>query len=72
MEICFCSCADQPQSAAASGVDRSNKAAPMPEIEAGDALEGMNASGAGNDVKGSGKGPLETTVDKEAKKDESK
>lgn len=56
------------QSPASSGVDKSHKAAPPPEPEAGDALEGMNASGGGNKVEGSGKGPLEPTVEKEAKK----
>ncbi|KAK5169808.1 uncharacterized protein LTR77_005786 [Saxophila tyrrhenica] len=53
---------------ASSGVDRSNKAAPPPDHEAGDAMKGMNASGGGNDVKGSGKGPIESSVDKEAEK----
>jgi len=33
--------------AASTGVDRSEKAAPMPEIEKGDSIEGMNASGGG-------------------------
>ena len=33
--------------AASTGVDRSDKAAPMPEIEKGDSLEGLNASGGG-------------------------
>jgi hypothetical protein len=57
------------QGKSASGVDRSNKAAPMPEVEEGDSIPGMNASGGGNDVKGSGKGPKESTVDAEAKKE---
>nr|POF13122.1 hypothetical protein CFP56_10270 [Quercus suber] len=45
-----------------SSVDRSNKAAPAPEIEKGEALEGMNASGGGDGVagnSGSGKGSIE-------------
>ena len=56
------------QAPAASGVDRSSKAAPPPEPETGDALEGMNASGGGDSTKGSGQGPKETTVGKEAEK----
>lgn len=52
---------------ASSGVDRSHKAAPPPEHEKGEALEGMDASGGGNTVKGSGKGPLEPQAAKEAK-----
>lgn len=45
-----------------SGVDRSNKAAPPPAPEKGEALENMNASGGGNSGPasgdtGSGKGP---------------
>ena len=54
------------QSAAASGVDRSSKAAPPPDHEAGEGLEGLGGSGGGSSVTGSGKGPLESTVDKEA------
>lgn len=56
------------QPPASSGVDRSNKAAPPPELESGEAMEGMNASGGGSKVEGSGKGPIEATVDKEAEK----
>ncbi|KAK4570507.1 hypothetical protein LTR86_002587 [Recurvomyces mirabilis] len=56
--------------ASASGVDRSNKAAPPPEEEKGDALEGMNASGGGSSGidGGSGKGPAVPQADKEASK----
>jgi hypothetical protein len=36
-----------PSQAPSTGVDRSNKAAPLPETEKGDAIEGMNASGGG-------------------------
>ncbi|KAK3070231.1 hypothetical protein LTR53_010804 [Teratosphaeriaceae sp. CCFEE 6253] len=53
---------------ASSGVDRSSKAAPAPEVEKGDAIEGLGASGGGNTTKGSGKGPLEPQVEKEAVK----
>ena len=59
------------QGASASGVDRSSKAAPLPEAEKGDALEGMNASGGGSFGKsesGSGKGDAVPSVDKEAAK----
>ena len=49
-------------------MDKSGKAVPPPEIEKGEAMEGMNASGGGDSVQGSGKGPIESTVDKEAKK----
>ncbi|KAF2725088.1 hypothetical protein K431DRAFT_309747 [Polychaeton citri CBS 116435] len=38
------------------GVDRSSKAAAPPAAEKGEAIEGMNASGGGNKVEGSGKG----------------
>jgi hypothetical protein len=56
------------QTPASSGVDKSNKAVPPPDHEKGESLEGMNASGGGSSVQGSGKGPIESTVDKEAKK----
>ncbi|GAB7324108.1 hypothetical protein MBLNU13_g07493t1 [Cladosporium sp. NU13] len=49
-----------------SSVDRSNKAAPAPTLEKGEAIEGMDASGGGNKVAGSGKGH-EITEDKTAK-----
>ncbi|GAB7363622.1 hypothetical protein MBLNU230_g4193t1 [Neophaeotheca triangularis] len=54
---------------ASSGVDRSNKAAPMPQAESGEALEGMNASGGGSqaNVQGtgnSGLGDAKPSVDK--------
>merc|ERR1711939_481233 len=55
---------------AASGVDRSNKAAAPPAPEKGEALEGMPASGggsAGPTLSGSGDGPIESTSDKIAK-----
>ncbi|KAK5118033.1 hypothetical protein LTR62_004078 [Meristemomyces frigidus] len=53
-----------------SSIDRSSKAAPLPEVEKGDSIEGMNASGGGSSGidGGSGKGPLEPTADKEASK----
>ncbi|TKA70430.1 hypothetical protein B0A55_07895 [Friedmanniomyces simplex] len=51
---------------ASSGVDRSSKAAPPPETEKGEAFEGMGASGGGNTTKGSGQGPQEPQVEKEA------
>ncbi|EMC92761.1 hypothetical protein BAUCODRAFT_125737 [Baudoinia panamericana UAMH 10762] len=49
-----------------SGVDRSSKAAPPPEVEKGDSLEGLNASGGGSSAigQGSGKGEKDVTVDK--------
>lgn len=56
------------QGPSSSGVDRSSKAAPPPDAEKGEAMEGMNASGGGDFQRGSGKGPIENTVDKEAKK----
>jgi hypothetical protein len=56
------------QTPASAGVDRSNKVAPMPEVEKGEALEGMGASGGGNSGANSGKGAIEATVDKEAQK----
>ncbi|KAK5131000.1 hypothetical protein LTR08_001412 [Meristemomyces frigidus] len=59
---------------AASGVDRSSKAAPLPETETGAALEGMGASGggsAGTTLTGSGKGDAVPTVDKIAEKESS-
>ena len=42
----------------------------MPDLgsEKGEALEGLNASGGGSSVAGSGKGPIEPTVDKEAER----
>ncbi|KAF2766475.1 hypothetical protein EJ03DRAFT_353960 [Teratosphaeria nubilosa] len=52
---------------ASSGVDRSSKAAPPPDHEPGEALEGLGASGGGSkgeSLTGSGKGPLEPTVEK--------
>jgi len=49
-------------------VDRSSKAVPPPEPEKGEALEGHNASGGGDKTEGSGKGPIESFVDKEAQK----
>jgi len=49
-----------------SSIDRSNKAAPAPSLEKGEAIEGMNASGGGNKVTDSGKGH-EITEDKTAK-----
>lgn len=54
---------------ASSGVDRSSKAAPLPDHEKGDALEGMNASGAGSSGahignQGSGKGSEDVTTDR--------
>lgn len=49
-------------------MDKSGKANPPPELEKGEAMEGMNASGGGDFTHGSGKGPIEITVDKEAKK----
>merc|ERR1711975_108057 len=55
---------------AASGVDRSNKAAAPPAPDKGDALEGMLASGggsAGPTQSGSGDGPIESASDKIAK-----
>merc|ERR1711977_229224 len=55
---------------AASGVDRSNKAAAPPAPEKGDALEGMLASGggsAGPTQSGGGDGPIESASDKIAK-----
>ena len=58
------------QAPAASGVDRSNKAAAPPAPEKGDALEGMLASGggsAGPTQSGSGDGPIESASDKIAK-----
>jgi len=55
-----------------SGVDRSGKAAAPPEYEAGEGLEREDgskiASGDGNSVSGSGKGPLKSTVDEVAEK----
>ncbi|GAB7339262.1 hypothetical protein MBLNU457_5917t1 [Dothideomycetes sp. NU457] len=52
---------------ASTGVDRSNKAAAMPEPESGASLEGMNASGGGNAVNHQG-GNLESAAEKEAEK----
>ncbi|KAK3703804.1 hypothetical protein LTR37_014250 [Vermiconidia calcicola] len=54
---------------AGSGVDRSNKAAPPPDLstEKGEALEGHGASGGGDSATGSGKGPLDMKVDPAAK-----
>merc|ERR1712093_133885 len=49
-----------------SSIDRSNKAAPPPAEEKGEATEGMNASGGGNKITDSGKGH-EITEDKTAK-----
>ena len=56
------------QTPASSGVDRSSKAAAPPDHEKGEALEGLGASGGGSSVSGSGKGPIEPDVEKEAKK----
>ena len=56
------------KSVASSGVDRSGKAVPPPELEKGEALEGMGASGGGDKTEGSGKGPIKSIVDKEAEK----
>ncbi|KAK5756491.1 hypothetical protein LTS12_013445 [Elasticomyces elasticus] len=53
---------------ASSGVDRSSKAAPPPEAEKGEAYEELGGSGGGNTTKGSGQGPQETQVEKEASK----
>jgi len=52
---------------ASTGVDRSNKAAPMPELETGASIEGMNASGGGNAINHQG-GNLESAAEKEAEK----
>lgn len=41
---------------------------PPPDHEKGESIDGMAASGGGNSVHGSGKGPLEPTVEKEAQK----
>ncbi|KAM0688831.1 hypothetical protein Q7P36_010906 [Cladosporium allicinum] len=49
-----------------SSIDRSEKAAPAPTLEKGEAIEGMNASGGGNKITDSGKGH-EITEDKTAK-----
>ncbi|KAK4956461.1 hypothetical protein LTR10_005986 [Elasticomyces elasticus] len=49
-------------------VDRSSKAAPPPEAEKGEAYEELGGSGGGNTTKGSGQGPQETQVEKEASK----
>ncbi|KAI5360737.1 hypothetical protein Slin15195_G086530 [Septoria linicola] len=55
---------EQPTS---SGVDRSDKAAPAPAPEAG---EGIGSTGQAQVVgtTGSGKGPIESTVDEQAQK----
>lgn len=55
---------EQPTS---SGVDRSGKAAPAPEPEAG---EGIGSTGQAQvtGTTGSGKGPVESTVDEQAQK----
>ena len=50
---------------ASSGVDRSNKAAPAPETEKGEAIEGLNASGGGNKIQDSGKGESKVHKDNE-------
>lgn len=54
--------------AATSGVDRSGKAAAAPEPEKGEAIEGLNASGGGNKITNSGKGPLEPQAEVESQK----
>ncbi|KAL1301836.1 hypothetical protein AAFC00_006021 [Neodothiora populina] len=54
--------------AATSTVDRSGKAAAPPSYEKGEAIEGMNASGGGNKITDSGKGPLEPAAEAESKK----
>ncbi|KAK4902708.1 hypothetical protein LTR27_000647 [Elasticomyces elasticus] len=51
-----------------ASVDRSSKAAPPPEAEKGEAYEELGGSGGGNTTKGSGQGPQETQVEKEASK----
>lgn len=59
------------QAPSSSGVDRSSKAAPLPETEKGEAIEGMGASGGGASgptLTGSGKGEETAFVDKEAER----
>ncbi|CAK3819639.1 Hypothetical predicted protein [Lecanosticta acicola] len=55
-----------------SGVDRSSKAAPAPDHEAGEGLKhadgSITSSGQGSDKSGSGKGPIKATVDEQAEK----
>ncbi|KAK5718497.1 hypothetical protein LTR15_008227 [Elasticomyces elasticus] len=51
-----------------ASVDRSSKAVPPPEAEKGEAYEELGGSGGGNTTKGSGQGPQETQVEKEASK----
>lgn len=55
------------QQPTSSGVDRSGKAAPAPEPEAG---EGIGSTGQAQvtGTTGSGKGPVESTVDEQAQK----
>lgn len=68
------------QTPAGSGVDRSSKAAPPPDHEPGEAIEGMGASGGGSagehiGNQGSGKGPIEAgggSVNEETAKPEIK
>ena len=60
------------QAPTSSGVDRSSKAAPAPDHEAGEGLKhadgSLASSGQGSDKTGSGKGPIKNTVDDQAEK----